>query len=37
MGTVDEVLVDKGKVRVHISLFGRDTPLEIDFMQLEKM
>jgi transcriptional antiterminator NusG len=37
MGTVDEVLADRGKVRVHISLFGRDTPLEVDFMQIEKM
>lgn len=37
MGTVDEVLADKGKVRVHISLFGRDTPLEVDFVQIEKM
>lgn len=37
MGTVDEVLADRGKVRVHISLFGRDTPLEVDFVQIEKM
>lgn len=37
IGTVDEVLPDRGKVRVHISLFGRDTPLEVDFIQIEKM
>ncbi|HKM39903.1 MAG TPA: transcription termination/antitermination protein NusG [bacterium] len=37
MGTVDEVLADRGKVKVHISLFGRDTPLEVDFIQLEKI
>ena len=37
IGTVDEVLTDRGKVRVHISLFGRDTPLEVDFLQIEKM
>lgn len=37
IGTVDEVLLDRSKVRVHISLFGRDTPLEVDFLQIEKI
>ena len=36
MGTVDEVLVDRGKVRVHVSFFGRETPVELDFLQIEK-
>ena len=36
MGTVDEVFEDRGKVRVHVSFFGRDTPVELDFLQLEK-
>ena len=36
MGTVDEVLEDRGKVRVHVSFFGRETPVERDFLQIEK-
>lgn len=30
-GTVDEVKPDKGKLRVLISIFGRNTPVELDF------
>lgn len=37
MGQVDEINLDKGKVRVLISMFGRDTPVELDFMQVEKV
>lgn len=33
-GTVEEVLPDKGKVRVSVSLFGRPTTVELDYMQL---
>jgi transcriptional antiterminator NusG len=36
-GTVDEVRADKGKVKVMISVFGRPTPVELEFTQLEKM
>lgn len=36
-GTIQEVLPDKEKVRVLISLFGRDTPVELDFEQIEKI
>ena len=36
MGTVDEVFEDRGKIRVHVSFFGRDTPVELDFLQIEK-
>lgn len=36
MGTVDEVNEERGKVRVHVSFFGRETPVELDFLQLEK-
>lgn len=35
-GTVEEVKPEKGKVRVLISIFGRATPVELDFMQVEK-
>jgi transcriptional antiterminator NusG len=33
-GTVEEVLSDKGKVRVSVSLFGRPTTVELDYLQL---
>lgn len=36
-GTVDEVKPDKGKLRVLISIFGRNTPVELDFAQVEKV
>jgi transcription termination/antitermination protein NusG len=34
-GTVEEVLTDKGKVRVSVSLFGRPTSVELDYLQLK--
>jgi transcription termination/antitermination protein NusG len=34
-GTVEEVLPDKGKVRVSVSLFGRPTSVELDSLQLK--
>jgi transcriptional antiterminator NusG len=34
-GTVEEVIVDKGKVRVSVSLFGRPTSVELDYLQLK--
>lgn len=33
-GTVEEVLSDKGKVKVSVSLFGRPTSVEMDYLQL---
>ena len=34
-GTVEEVVTDKGKVRVSVSLFGRPTSVELDYLQLK--
>ena len=37
IGTVDDLNYEKGKVRVMVSFFGRDTPVELDFLQVEKL
>jgi transcriptional antiterminator NusG len=37
IGVVDEILQDKGKIRVMVSFFGRETPIELDFLQVEKL
>jgi transcriptional antiterminator NusG len=36
VGTVDEVNEERGKIRVLVSFFGRETPVDLDFLQLEK-
>lgn len=36
MGVVDEVFPDRAKVRVLVSFFGRETPVELDFLQIER-
>jgi len=37
VGVVDEISPDKGKAKVLLSLFGRETPVELDFLQMEKL
>ncbi len=36
-GLVDEIMMEKEKVRVLVSIFGRETPVELDFGQVEKL
>ena len=37
VGVVDEINMGKGKVRVLLSLFGQETPVELDLLQVEKL
>jgi transcriptional antiterminator NusG len=37
VGVVDDINTEKGKVKVLLSLFGRETPVELDFLQVEKL
>ncbi|RLC63183.1 MAG: transcription termination/antitermination protein NusG [Chloroflexi bacterium] len=36
IGVVDEIDMDRAKVQVLVSFFGRETPVELDFLQVEK-
>ena len=36
-GDVDEVIADKGMVRINTTIFGRQTPLELEYWQIEKI
>jgi transcriptional antiterminator NusG len=36
-GAVDEINLEKGKVKVLVSFFGRETPVELDFLQVERL
>jgi transcriptional antiterminator NusG len=37
LGTIDSIDEQKGKVRVLVSIFGRETPVELDFLQINKI
>ena len=37
IGVVDEVHTERNKVKVLVSFFGRETPVELDFLQVEKL
>jgi len=37
IGTVDALDMEKAKVRVMVSFFGRETPVELDFLQVERL
>ncbi len=37
LGTVDSIDEEKGKVKVLVSIFGRETPVELDFLQVSKI
>lgn len=37
MAVVDDLFPERGKVRVLVSFFGRETPVEMDFMQVERI
>lgn len=36
IGAIDEIYPDKGKVRVMVSMFGRETPVELEYTQVTK-
>jgi len=37
IGTVEEISMDRKKVRVMVSMFGRETPVELEFTQIQKL
>ena len=37
LGTVDTLDEERGKVKVLVSIFGRETPVELDFLQISKI
>ena len=37
IGVVDEILPEKGKIKVKLSMFGRETPIELEYNQIEEV
>lgn len=37
VGKIEDISVDKQKLKVHVNMFGRETPVELDFDQVEKV
>ncbi|MCM2677698.1 transcription termination/antitermination protein NusG [Alkalicoccobacillus plakortidis] len=37
VGTIEEIQVEKQKIKVHVNMFGRETPVELDYNQVEKI
>jgi transcriptional antiterminator NusG len=37
IGTIEEIYPEKSKLRVLVSMFGRETPVELEFTQIEKL
>lgn len=37
MGTIENIDLDKQKIKVHVNMFGRETPVELEFSQIEKV
>jgi transcriptional antiterminator NusG len=37
VGSIEEIDTDKQKIKVHVNMFGRETPVEVGFTQIEKV
>ena len=36
-GIIEDINTEKGKIKVMVSMFGRETPVELDYHQVEKL